>query len=443
MSTSIAYNGLPSIICAASLIKKGVQVELLLPQELSIKQNGTFNLLPYELPVTGVEHRDYENNLFSFLELNDIKEHLSPEKDIINIVFGSNRIDFSSKTIIEDITRVFPEYERNIRSFITEVLKLEKQLPVLWERGTLLAGSIKLTRIEKVKRVFSFGPKAHKKISYLYKKHDLPECIKLIFDSILFVMSGSIYELPLIEAVRVLAMALEGVNSLEDNVFSFADRMLKSLNCSIKVAGPNEIKEADIKDADFVKKDFILNFNHFNSRYSAQIRYPMSMFFKFDIKNLPAPMSRFLIYIDVDDSGFYSPDDIYVVRYTREDEAAYLRITSFIHSGLFDIESEGHREKLFVMENIVQEIVPALAECGYGRYPDPRSVGLKKGLDNMFANLVENDLIYGKICEESVLPGLGRKVVCCGKERFYSLGFESSVISGLNAANKFFRGSKS
>lgn len=444
MNVSIAYNGVPSMVCAAALIKKGLQVELLLSEEPAESQAGVFRLSPYELPVVGLAHSDYEGELFSFLEMKDLRRYFLSDKDIINVVFGPNRIDFSSKTIIEDISRIFPEYEQNVRSFVAEVMKIEKELPVLWQKSCLLNGSVKSTLFGKIKRFFLFGLNAQRDISYLYNKHKLPACVRLVFNSVLFVVSGTYtQELPLIEAVRVIAMALDGVNSSEADAHSFASSMLDSLRGYVKITDPKNLANADIKNVDFVKRDFVSNFNYFGSLYSSCVRYPMSMFFKLDAENIPEAMSRCLIYVNVDESGFYSADDIYVVRYMMEGKSAYLRITSFIPYGLFDIESEGHREKLSVMKRIVEELVPALTVSDYDCYPDHESTGLKKDLDKIFANLVENDLIYGNIYEELASHNLNRKTVFCGRECFYPLGFESSVISGLSSADKFFRGLKS
>jgi len=444
MSVSVAYNGVPSMVCAASLIKKGLQVELLLPKELAEPQTQVFRLSPYELPVLGLDHRDYEKELFSFIGLKDVKKHFLSDKDIIHVIFGPNRVDFSSKTIIEDISRIFPEYEKNIQSFVTEVIKIEHELPVLWQKNSLLTGSIKNSTFGKIKRFLSFGLNATKDISYLYDKHKLPSCIRLIFDSVIFVASGTYgQKLPLIESVRVIALALEGISASEAEEHSLASRILKSLRMHVKMCSLDEFLNADIKSIDFVKQDFVSKFNNFNSSYSSYVRYPMSLFFKLDTKNIPEPMSRCLIYVDVDDSGFYSADDIYVIRHMLEGKNAHLRITGFIPYGVFDIESEGHREKLFVMKHIVEDLIPALAAYEYDCYPDPNSVGLKKDLDSIFANLVENDLIYGNIYEKHNLQNLSSKSVFCGRERFYPLGFESSVISGLCSAEKFFRGLKS
>lgn len=444
MSVSVVYNGIASMVCTASLIKKGQKVELLLLKEPAESQADVFRLSPYELPVLGLDHRDYNGELLSFLGLNDLKKHFLSDKDIVSVIFGPNRIDFSSKTIVEDVSRVFPEYEKNIKSFIAEVRNIEKELPVLWKKSSILTGSLRQTLFGKVKRFFSFGQNAQRNISYLYNKHKLPLSIRTIFDSVLFVMSGTEKkDLPLIEAVRVITVALEGVNSSEADVHSFALSMLNSLRGSIRISSLEELYNADIKSADFVKEGFVSNFNHFNSAYNSCVRYPMSIYFKLEAKNIPEPMSRCLIYVDVDESGFYSADDIYVVRYMLEGKNAYLRITGFIPYGLFDIDVEGHREKLFVMKNIVEELVPAITVSEYDCYPDPNSVGLKKDIDKMFANIVENDLIYGNIYEEQPLRTLKGKVLVCGRECFYPLGFESSIISGLNSADKFFRGLKS
>jgi len=443
MSISVAYNGVSSMVCAASLIKKGLDVELLLPQEITEAQSDIFRLSPYELPVVGLGHRDYEGDLFSFLDLNELKRHFLSDKDIINVVFGPNRVDFSLKTIVDDVSRIFPEYEKNVKAFIADVKKLEKELPVLWEKNFVITGSVKQTLFRKIKRVLFFGLNAKRNISHLYDKHKLPPCIRVIFDSVLFVVSGTDTQLPLIEAVRVLALALEGVNSSEADVHSFASSMLRSLRGCSKISNSEECSNADIKNADFVKDNFVSNFNQFNSRYSSCVRYPMSMFFKLNAKNIPESMSRCLIYVDLDDSGFYSADDIYVVRYMLEGRSAYLRITGFIPYGVFDIETDGHREKLFVMKHIVEDLVPALAVSSYDCYPDPESVSLRKDIDKMFANIVENDLIYGNIYEELAQHGLNSKTLLCGRECFYPLGFESSIISGLSSADKFFRGLKS
>jgi hypothetical protein len=432
------------MVCAVALIKKGLQVDLLLSEEPAESQAGVFRLSPYELPVVGLGHRDYGGELFSFLEMKELRRYFLSDKDFINVVFGPNRIDFSSKTIIEDISRIFPEYEANVKSFIAEVIKIEKELPILWEKSSLLHGSVKQTLLGKTKRFFSFGLNARRDISYLYNKHKLPPYIRLIFNSVLFVVSGTYTQnLPLIEAVRVIAMALEGVNSSEADAHSFASSMLDSLRGYVKITSLQSLSSADIKNVDFVKKDFVSNFNHFGSLYSSCVRYPMSMFFKLDAENIPEAMSRCLIYVKIDDSGFYSVDDVYVVRYMFEGRSAYLRITSFIPYGLFDIDSEGHREKLSVMKHIVEELVPALTVSEYDCYPDHESSGLKKDLDKIFANLVENDLVYGNIYEELESHKLSRKTVFCGRECFYPLGFESSVISGLSSADKFFRGLKS
>ena len=464
MKAAVIYNGIPSMVCASSLVKKGLDVELMIPHELGeIRSNG-FKLLPYELPMAGLNHRDYDGDLFSFIGLNELKKQISYEKETVNVVFGSNRIDFSYKTIVDDLSRIFPEHAVKVSAFITELKTIEKGLPPLWKENNKLKGSCNRTGLAKL-RSFSLYKKYNRNISYLYNKHRIPTSIRLIFDSVLFVFSGTFADnVPFIEAARVIVLALEGVCSPEASVYSLAGSMLKALRGSLQTIDLDNFYEvirkkklirvtSDIRefsfdrnnvvlDGDIVKKDFVSRFNLFNSSYSLKVRYPMSMFFRFDANNIPAPMSKCLIYVDVDDSGFYSEDDIYVLRYTVEGGKAVLRATTFVPYGLFDIDDEGHREKFFMMQQIVEDLVPALTVFDYDCYPNPKDANLRTELEYMFTNLVENDLIYGNIYGEMGSYPLYKGTLFSGRECLYPLGFESSIVSGLSAAESLVRGLK-
>ena len=135
-------------------------------------------------------------------------------------------------------------------------------------------------------------------------------------------------------------------------------------------------KDKVILDGDIVKRDFVSHFNLFNSLYSLKVRYPVSMFFRFDAKNIPAPMSKCLIYVDVDDSGFYSVDDIYVLRYTsrgRKSGSKSYKFYPMWSGSTRTIKFTG--KKLFTMQHIVEDLVPALSVFDYDCYPNPKDAG--------------------------------------------------------------------
>ena len=81
-----------------------------------IRSKG-FKLTPYELPIVGLNHRDYDGDLFSFIGLNDLKKQISTEKDTVNVIFGPHRVNFSFKTIVDDISRIFPEHAVKVNDF--------------------------------------------------------------------------------------------------------------------------------------------------------------------------------------------------------------------------------------------------------------------------------------------------------------------------------------
>jgi hypothetical protein len=60
----------------------------------------------------------------------------------------------------------------------------------------------------------------------------------------------------------------------------------------------------------------------------------------------------------------------------------------------------------------------------------------------MFSNLSENDLAYGNIYGELGSYPLYKGTLFSGRECLYPLGFESSVVSGVSAANSLLRGLK-
>ena len=465
MRTTVIYNGLSSIICSAVLSKKGVEVRLLLPKEPVEVQIDGFKLSPYELPMVGVDHRDYDGDMLNSIGLEELKKHFIAEKDIINVVFGDHRVDFSFGSMVEDIARLFPEHAPSVKAFISELRSIEKKLPILWKKNRGLSGNRKHGRLEKLVRVIDYGLSSNKRISSLYDKYKLPAPIRLVFDSVLFVVSGSFgSELCIPEASRIIVSALDGVTSTEAHTYSLSSGLIKALRGYATVTNVNGIydikkdnKNVVIKtdgeeikvrakeiviDSDVVKKDFVSNFQQFNSKYGQRVRYPMSMYFRVAAKDIPVPMSRFLIYVDVDESGFYSYDDIYVLRYTVEGNNALLRATTFVPYGLFDIDIEGHKNKLIKIKDIVEKLVPAMSITDYSMCPDPEDAFLDEKLDKMFSELGQGDMIYGDIHEEITAYPLYKGMLYCGKEMYYPLGFESALISGISTAEKVYRGLK-
>ncbi len=458
MKAGVIYNGVPSMVCASFLAREGLNIDLFMPRKPGELKSDGFEILPYELPIIGLEHRDYDGDLFGFIGLGTLKKQVRYEKDVVSMVFGSNRIDLSYKSLIDDISRIFPEHAAKVSVFVEELRSIEGALPPLWKVNRKLKGSCHRTGLDKLLS-YSLDKKYNRSISSLYNKHRLPSEIRLIFNSVLFVFSGTFTEeIPVIDAARIISLAMDGVYSSETTGAALSCAMLNSIKDSISNISIKDVDYASVTsgikdlefgvknmvlDSDVVKRDFVSHFNLFNSRYSLKVRYPMSMFFRFESNNIPAPLSKFLIYVDIDDAGFYSEDDIYVLNYNLDGEQAVLRITAFISYGLFDIEEQGHRKKFLKMKNIVEDLIPALTIFDYECYPDPKNISLKNEVEYMFTNLVDNDLIYGNIYNELSSYPSYKDVLSCGRESFYPLGFESSVISGLKAANSFMRGLRS
>lgn len=421
--------GVSSVLVSSYLSDRGLKVVLVDKNPIRVIKVKDFTLYPYEIPLLGLNAKEYSSDLMSFFGLGAFNKLLKSDDESICVVFRDIKIDFKLPYIKEDVRRQFGQ---------EELIKLTKLMDEVKSRSERISFRWSEHKKNKIKRFL--GDLRHKMsyngINKLYKKYDIDVKLSGIINALLFVVTGvASRNYKLTEASRVLTLALNGIGVTESNSYSIRDSLLNVNRPNIDTGKGEDLEKLlhgplTIDDVDSIKVDFIDNFERFKGQHSDGVMYPLSLYVRLSSEFISTAMSQFVIFVDADRSDYFEFGDVYVIRAWNTGDKTDIRVTSFVPFGLFDVDSEQHKSKIKKMRNALESLIPNLKINRAEYYAD---------LD--FANLVHGDIVY----DESILEKVNTKKLgsfLCGREQRALLGFEGSVISGIDVAQKILRNIK-
>lgn len=326
-----------SVLSAFYAAKKGMNVLLLDQLPCRVKDNGDFNLYPFELPLLNISRKDYLENLFTFIKIPKKEPVVKKSMIPFTIIYGSRKIEFSIDYIEQEITREFFEHRDSMLSFIQQVLEIDELTPPLW----MPESGFPITEYSDLYKLFTRFPHKVRRlllcdVHSLYKAHNLAPQLCRLFDALLFVLSGTqAKHFPAFYAVRLLASLLKGVDVLSSGTVKLRDELLSQLHGVATVREINSISECrqsskNIKirmdnfegwtTADYLVSDIYSQ----NFRTNGVDIFNMDLFFPFTIHvwvengYIPECMSEWLVYFDIDKAQWFNEDDIYTIRHSKE-----------------------------------------------------------------------------------------------------------------------------
>ena len=404
--------GISSVLVSSYLSERGLKVFLVDKNPIRVIKAKDFTLYPYEIPLLGLNAKEYSSDLMSFFGLSGFNKLLKSEDESIGIVFRDIKIDFKLPYIKEDVRRQFGQ---------EELVKLSKLIDEIKSRS-------EKSFIGGIRHKMSYNG-----INKLYKKYDIDVKLTGVINALLFVLTGvASRNYKLTEASRVLTLALSGIGITESNSYSIRHSLLNIHRPNVDTGNGEDLKNLiqiplTIDDTDSIKVDFIDNFERFKGQHSDGVMYPLSLYVKLSSEFISTAMPQFVVFVDADRSDYFEFGDVYVIRSWTTGDKTDIRVTSFVPFGLFDVDSEQHKSKIKKMRNIMESLIPNLKIDRAEYYAD---------LD--FANLSYGDIVY----DESILGKVNaekKDSFLCGREQRALSGFEGSVISGIDVAQKILR----
>ncbi len=393
----IISNGMASILRAVDLLNnKEKKSFLLLNKVPSYEVEGRgFRLYPYERPNLSGQQRN--NN------------KLCP----LTILTPKSRFEYHTSSFDEEIKREFPDTWKSIEKFEERVAFLSGKLEDLriasfWDKMKLVMGNLG-----------AFYDIYFGNINNIYSRCHLPQKVRSVFNSILFVFSGLLKKkYSTIEAVKILNQVFEGVALPDDGSYSFRSQIMKELYINghvvevsdgLRLRKNKKLYEVFDKnfdrspimatrifdDYDESKDSFIKEFDKVKGAYSDKILYPYSIYIKIENILLNRCIGRFCISLDHDDVSSVDAENIYIITVFKESEwYNVLRVSSFMSYESKDINNTVHKNRSMDMLKKLKALIPAIDIDKVEVYPDPRSDDFEFELNKCFSNIGQSDLAY-------------------------------------------------